>query len=77
MMKWIYMPDAIAQGTIKQIGPSKWGDNDKFKLRKDQVLIQINKVFNRRGIIHYPCKTATISRCSCGRHVHGEIGESC
>ena len=71
------MPDAIAQGTIKQINPSKWGDNDKFKLRKDQVLIQINKVFNRRGVIHYPCKTATISRCSCGRHVHGEIGESC
>ena len=69
--------DTIAQGAIKQIGPSKWGEHDKFKLRKDQELILIDKVFNCRGVIHYPCNTATITRCSCGRHVHGAISESC
>ena len=67
----------IAQGTIHQIGPHTWGDNARLTIRRDQVLIKVTKVFNVKGIIHYPCDGATSTKCECGRKVHGRIQDKC
>ena len=67
--------DAIAQGTIKQIG-GRWLTNRK-KLSSKQVLIRIEKVFNVRGIIHYPCTASNQKACSCQRTTHGKIEDTC
>ena len=69
--------ETIAQGKIKQVGPSTWGRNNKMKVGKNQVLIEIDKVFNPRGVIHYPCTSETSTKCDCGRQVHGAINDDC
>lgn len=66
--------DAIAQGIVTQIG-GKWSPS--FKLRSNQVLVEIKKVFNKRGVIHYPGDNTNLTKCSCGRKTHGSIGQSC
>ena len=67
--------DAIAQGKLKQVG-GRWTANG-FKLNKNQVLLEVTKVFQATGVIHYPCTTSHLKKCSCGRSVHGTIKESC
>eukprot|EP00957_Ditylum_brightwellii_P004869 370890-Ditylum_brightwellii.AAC.1 len=47
--------DPIAQGVVKKIGGkgSIW-DTNNVKLRTDQVLVEMKKVFDPKRIIHYP-----------------------
>lgn len=65
----------IAQGTIKQIG-GQWKDN-KMKLRKDYVLVEVKKVFDLQGVIHYPSDKNTVNKCSCGKRSHVQIEKKC
>lgn len=67
--------DAIAQGVITQIGGT-WASN-LMKLRSNQLLVEVKKVFNRKGIIHYPCDGQTKKKCRCKRLTHGNITNIC
>ena len=52
----------IAQGVIREMGPGTWSTNG-IRLTKKQVVLVVNKIFDIRGIIHYPCdeqKTETM-----------------
>lgn len=44
--------DPLAQGVVKQIG-GRWSANG-MNLKRNQLLIEIKKVFKPKGIIHYP-----------------------
>lgn len=67
----------IAQGFVKQTAGSMWCGN-KIKIGKGQVLVQVTKVYNGRGVIHYPSTSTHHKKCACGRGSHsGKIGESC
>lgn len=68
--------EPIAQGVIKQRGGTLWATN-KMKIRKDRVLVEIKKVFNSKGTIHYPCDDTHIDKCSCGQSSHGTIDRTC
>ena len=41
------------------------------------MLVQIKKVFNKKGVIHYPCVSTTLTKCACNRLSHGQIKHSC
>ena len=49
----------IAQGIVKQVG-GKWQSNN-FKISKIQVLVNVTKGFNERGVIHYPCDNQNLN----------------
>ena len=40
------------------------------------MLIEVERVFNPRGVIHYPCTTETNTKYDCGRKVHGTINKT-
>lgn len=61
----------IAQGIVKQV-EGWWIPGNNYKLRAGNVVIEVDKVFNPKGIIHYPLQT-----CSCKRNTHGNISEDC
>ena len=76
------MPDskralqAIAQGTIVQLG-GICKEIGYVKLRGDQVLIEVTKVFNAEGVIHYPHSAQKKNHCACGRSSHQKIESEC
>ena len=59
IMPYSRLIEAIAQGKIIKIGTSLWGNNDRFKVGKNQVLLEVRKVFKARGVMHYPCDDTT------------------
>ena len=63
---------AIAQGMIVQLGEI-CKEIGYVKLRGDQVLIEVTKVFNAEGVIHYPHSTQKKNHCACGRSLHQKI----
>lgn len=65
----------IAQGKIIQRGGT-WSSNG-FVLTNKHVLVEIKKVFNPRGVIHYPCTLTEKMNCACGRSTHGKIEDDC
>lgn len=67
--------DPIAQGIVKQIG-GEWKDN-KMKLRRNMMLVEVNKVFKGRGVIHYPSCKDKEKKCSCGRRSHDDVRNTC
>ena len=69
--------EVIAQGKVKKLGPTTWGERNRLTVGRHQVLIEVEKVFNPRGVIHYPCTNRTATKCECGRKVHGTINENC
>ena len=60
---------------MKQVG-GKWQSNN-FKMSKKQVLVNVTKVFNERGVIHYPCDNQNLNQCNCGQKTHGIIQAQC
>lgn len=66
----------IAQGVVKQLGGFVCRENG-VKIRKDQVLVEVQKVFNAKGIIHYPHAKNKAKACGCGRATHGTISDDC
>lgn len=66
----------IAQGVVKKLGGEVWSTNG-VKIRKDQVLVEVQKVFNHKGIIHYPHTKTKAKACACGRAGHGAISDDC
>lgn len=68
----------IAQGVVKQLGGrgSYWVSNN-MKIRKDQVLVKVTKVFNKKGILHYPCDEKKQKKCACKQYSHGTITKEC
>lgn len=68
--------EPMAQGIIKQLSGSVWANN-KLKVQKDQVLVEVTKVFKPKGIIHYPSDDTHIKKCSCGKKTHGKIEREC
>ena len=62
--------DIIAQGKIKKLGPSTCRERNKLAVGRNQVLIEVEKVFNPSRVIHYPCNTQTATKCEYGRKVH-------
>lgn len=69
----------IAQGTITQVGGrgQSWGTANNIKLSKGRVLVKVSKVFNKKGIIHYPCDGRTEKRCACMQKCHGIVTDKC
>lgn len=65
----------LAQGEITQVG-GVWQPNG-HKLRSNQVLVKVKKVFKPKGIIHYPCTDTHLRVCSCRRLSHGPIQNDC
>lgn len=39
--------------------------------------MKVQKVFDPKGIIHYPCDEKTVKKCKCGRSAHGMIQKKC
>ena len=67
---------AIAQGGIFQTsGICKELGN--LKLREEQVVVKVEKVFDGNGIIHYPATAEARTSCSCGYGSHTKIRDSC
>lgn len=66
---------ALAQGKIIQIGGT-WSSNG-YALTKKHALVEITKVFNPKGVIHYPCTLTNRSKCACGRTNHGKVDDRC
>ena len=67
--------EPIAQGIIKQIDGT-WGTSN-YKLQQKQVLVRIIKVFNGRGVIHYPADGQNMRKCKCGMKTHGVVTGDC
>lgn len=66
----------IAQGVIKQV-EGLWATNG-HKISKTQVLVEVHKVFNGKGILHYPHTNTKRKVCGCGRSSHsGSIKKKC
>ena len=65
--------EPIAQSIIKQVA----GTWCVHKLAKKQVVIEVNKVFCKKGVIHYPLTAGTKKKCKCGRTTYGTIGNEC
>lgn len=68
--------DPIAQGVVRQVGGSVWAQN-KMKIRKDRVLVEVTEVYDGKGLIHYPSTDSDTRKCACKRLTHGKIGETC
>lgn len=66
----------IAQGIVVQAGGTKWTSNN-VKIKKNQVLIEVRKVFNGKGIIHYPTTSTHRNKCACRCGYHGRIKPQC
>lgn len=66
----------IAQGVVKQVGGRVWESNGQ-KMTNKHVIVSVKKVFQKRGIIHYPSTTQTAKKCRCGRLRHGNISKQC
>ena len=68
----------IAQGKIIMVGGkhAKWGTH-KYKLGRSKVAIDIEKVFDPKGIIHYPMNKHRCFLCGCHRKTHGSINDDC
>ena len=49
--------DAIAQGKVHQVS-GRWLSNG-FNIINRHVLLQVNKIFNGKGVIHYPCDSTS------------------
>lgn len=67
--------EPIAQGKVIRHN-GKWASNG-LKVSNKHVLVQITKVFNPRGVIHYPHDNTHLNKCSCGRKSHDTVDESC
>ena len=53
--------DAIAQGKVNQVS-GRWLSNG-FNITNRHVLVEVNKVFNGKGVIHYPCDSTGKKKC--------------
>ena len=40
-------------------------------------MIEVKKVFRKKGVIHYPLTAETKKKFKCGRTTHGTIGNEC
>ena len=67
--------EPIAQGVIKATDGT-WGTSN-YKIRRDQVLVQVKKVFNGKGVLHYPADGNNMKKCKCGRRSHGAVIADC
>lgn len=67
---------AIAQGKIVKVN-GYCDELSRAKLSKWQVLVEIEKVFDPDGIIHYPVSKNKRHQCSCGCTVHHKIEDHC
>ena len=64
----------IAQGIVKQVG-GEW--RPSAKLSKKQVLVQVQKVFDGEGVIHYPSDNTDLRKCACGQKTHTTVVPQC
>ena len=67
--------EPIAQGVVKATDGT-WGTSN-YKIRKDQVLVQVIKIFNDKGVLHYPADDNSMKKCKCGRRSHGAVIADC
>lgn len=66
----------IAQGTVTQLGGSSWLPSGG-RLKKTQVLVKVEKVFNKKGVIHYPGDKTNPRKCACKQTTHVTVGDTC
>ena len=67
--------EPITQGVVNATDGT-WGTSN-YKIRKDQVLVQVKKVFNGKGVLHYPADGNSMKKCKCGRRSHGAVIADC